>query len=307
MARREWMAIYSVMSTKTKYRRLSVDARAALLHLFATAGWQTPEATWGVEELQDVLRLEGIDPAAVEELRTRRWLDTVGDGTVGLHDWDQHQEATTRTVRAEYEASRKREWRRRASSPSSSSPRPPLPPTSSTRQEEDKDRTLSPGPVPDVSGTNGSASALDALNNLDLTNPADLWEYLFGKPPTARQRDTFLSGWIDTEGREGTCRLLSEAHAARAAGDREARDHVAWIHARVTARKQERAERAGADLQRRKRHVEEEDEAGERRYREAVALWARRGRVDADFTFRREDPASIESYLKRGTHDRQDH
>lgn len=139
---------------------------------------------------------------------------------------------------------------------------------------------------------------VDDLNDFDLTNPVDLWAYLFGKEPTERQRDTFLASWINTEGREGTCRLLSAAHAAKASGDRAARDHVAWIEAEVTVRKHERVERATADLAKRKRRGIELDESNRGRYLQAVELWSGRGQKPEDFTFREEDPASVERYIE---------
>ena len=43
---RDWIAAYTTTLRKPKYRRLTISARAALLHVWLLAGGQDPEATW---------------------------------------------------------------------------------------------------------------------------------------------------------------------------------------------------------------------------------------------------------------------
>ena len=113
---RDWLAIYTRMLGKPKYRRLSIAARAALFHTWLLAGSQTPEATWSSRaHLEEILELDGYPTDVVAELVARGWLDE-NDRRIVVHDWDDHQLAATRDARLEYERDRKREWRRRRDS-----------------------------------------------------------------------------------------------------------------------------------------------------------------------------------------------
>jgi hypothetical protein len=150
---REWYAVYVGMIGRPKYRRLSLEARAALFHVWCLAGGQTPEATWrSVEEFLEVLELDGYPAAVFDELVDRMWLDVDTDGRVLVHDWDQHQLAATNSARRIYERDRKREWRR--SKPGGeANPPPPAPPSPDiTGATQAQDTTTQESPnVPDAS------------------------------------------------------------------------------------------------------------------------------------------------------------
>lgn len=90
---REWMAIYSAMATKPRYRRLTPIGRGVLLQVFLLAGFQSPEATWDDrEELREALTLEGFPAASLDELVGLGWL-VEDDGALVIRDWDKHQRA----------------------------------------------------------------------------------------------------------------------------------------------------------------------------------------------------------------------
>lgn len=128
---RDWLAVYTGILGKPKYRRLSVPARAALFHIWMLAGSQSPEATWRSEsELAELLELDGYSSDVLEELFDREWLDVDDDKRVLVHDWDHHQLAATHAARVAYERDRKRDWRRRSKDHEAPSPLPPAPPTS---------------------------------------------------------------------------------------------------------------------------------------------------------------------------------
>lgn len=142
---REWLAIYTAMVTKPKYRRLSPIGRGALLHTFILAGFQSPEATWSdPDELRESLMLDGFPEGAMDELIGLGWLEQ-DDGALVIHDWDQHQWAATITARRTWEAARKKEWRHRKAAPSPA----PLTPTEQHNTTQHK----GPGHVPDMSHT----------------------------------------------------------------------------------------------------------------------------------------------------------
>ncbi len=126
---REWHAVYDGVIRRPKYRRLSLEARATLFHVWCLAGGQTPEATWPtVDEFLEILELDGYPRAAFDELVERVWLEIDADGRVLVHDWDQHQLAATSAAQRIYERDRKREWRR-SKTAGDSRPLPPAPPS----------------------------------------------------------------------------------------------------------------------------------------------------------------------------------
>lgn len=142
----------------------------------------------------------------------------------------------------------------------------------------------------------------------DLSDPIDVWTYLFSKPPTERQRDTFLASWIGTEGKPGTIVLLRRAAQARAGGERGAADFVAWINAIVEERKQERLTKAGEDLSRRHALANgksaAEADAAEATLRASVKLWAARGKIEAEAVQSTSEPAAyLKQYAEAAKHE----
>jgi hypothetical protein len=113
---RDWLSVYVGILQRPKYRRLSIEARAALFHVWCLAGGQNPEATWpALDDLTDQVELDGWAAnatAVLAELIERGWLDVDAEGRVLVHDWDDHQLAGTIASRRAYEADRKRDWRR---------------------------------------------------------------------------------------------------------------------------------------------------------------------------------------------------
>lgn len=113
---RDWLAIYSAIVTKPKYRNLSPVGRGALLHTLVLAGYQDPEATWDdPEELREALRLDGFPAGALDELIGLRWLD-LEDGVLSVHGWDKHQLAASAAIGRAWEAASKKRWRRQKKS-----------------------------------------------------------------------------------------------------------------------------------------------------------------------------------------------
>jgi hypothetical protein len=154
---RDWLAAYCGILGKPKYRRLTIPARAGLFHVWLLAGGQTPEATWpNRDELADALDLDGYPLDVLDELITRSWLDVDATGRIVVHDWDDWQLAASRAVRREYEADRKREWRRRNRVEQDDvpplSPAPLSPDSDRTGTQQDKTEQVSPI-VRDTSGT----------------------------------------------------------------------------------------------------------------------------------------------------------
>jgi hypothetical protein len=148
---REWLAVYTAMATKPKYRRLSPMGRGGLLHVLMLAGFQSPEATWDdADELRESLLLEAFPPGIYEELLGLGWLETLDEGGVAVRDWDEHQQAVTSEIRRTWEAARKREWRKkkRRRADASPSPTPPTP-----REQKNRGEEKGPGHVRDMSGT----------------------------------------------------------------------------------------------------------------------------------------------------------
>jgi hypothetical protein len=147
---REYFCGFTAILNKPKYRRLSPAGRGALLHLWALAGAQDPEATWNSrDDLLDAFELEGFEAGSVDELIALRWIDIEPDGTLAVHDWDDWQLAASLAIQRSWEASRKRKWRRRKS--------PPLPPAplspEKIRGEERRTVPDTSGHVPDTSRT----------------------------------------------------------------------------------------------------------------------------------------------------------
>jgi hypothetical protein len=122
-ARRDWFAVQCRLFRLPKFRRLSDAAQLTLIYVWGIAGDETPEALWRtVDHLALALQLHGRDQGTIEELRAGGWLDTLEDGSVVVHDWDEHQVAASREIKNAWEASRLRKWRKaRASTPTSSS------------------------------------------------------------------------------------------------------------------------------------------------------------------------------------------
>ena len=147
---RDWLAVYTGILGRPKYRRLSIPARAALFHVWLLAGAQAPEATWANrEELADVLELDGYPADVIDELLLRRWLDEDPGGRILVHDWDHWQLAAAQAIQRAYEADRKGKWRRARTEAA------PLSPAPLSRQKQDitsHDITESPGHVRDIDG-----------------------------------------------------------------------------------------------------------------------------------------------------------
>ena len=62
---RDWLAAYTGVLSRPKYRRLSIPARAALFHIWLLADAQTPEATWpSREDLADSLSSTATPPTS---------------------------------------------------------------------------------------------------------------------------------------------------------------------------------------------------------------------------------------------------
>lgn len=152
---RDWLAAYTGILGKPKYRRLTIFGRAALFHVWLLAGGQTPEATWSSRaDLADLLDLDGYPPDCIQELIDRQWLDVDPDGRVLVHDWDDWQLAATRAARTAYERDRKQEWRRRHKEEivAPLPPRPLSPDITVTQQVHDT-TTQESQSVRDTSGT----------------------------------------------------------------------------------------------------------------------------------------------------------
>jgi hypothetical protein len=116
MSRRDWYSVECRLFRESKFRRLSDDAQLALFYIWGLAGDQSPEATWSVDDLSAALEMHGRNPAVIPdtiaELRGRRWLDTLEDGTLAAHDWDDHQYAASKEILNAWEAARKKRWRK---------------------------------------------------------------------------------------------------------------------------------------------------------------------------------------------------
>jgi hypothetical protein len=137
---RDWLAVYTNVIRRPKYRRLRIPARAALFHIWILAGQQHPEATWDEPaDLISELELDGWEnedndrglqapecaTGVIDDLIASGWLDVDDAGRLLVHDWDDHQLAATNAARRAYERDRKRDWRRAKEEPPN--PLPPAP------------------------------------------------------------------------------------------------------------------------------------------------------------------------------------
>jgi hypothetical protein len=156
---RQWAALYSGMLRHPKYRRLSAPGRAGLLHLLLLAGTVSPEATWRIDELVEILELDGFSEGGalsvsahdvLDELERLGWLDRDDPETLTIHNWDKWQFACSREVAAAWEASRKREWRLKTKANEATAR------AQDNKGQDNKRHNTSPGSpgsVRDVSGT----------------------------------------------------------------------------------------------------------------------------------------------------------
>jgi hypothetical protein len=111
---RDWFAVWAKIVHLPKFRHLSDDAQLTLIYVWAIAGEQDPEATWqSLEELGDLVELNGRPRDSLTDLVARHWLDVAADGMVSAHDWDAHQFAASEAARAAWERLYMRDWRRR--------------------------------------------------------------------------------------------------------------------------------------------------------------------------------------------------
>jgi hypothetical protein len=204
---RDWLAIYTAIYAKAKYKRLSPIGRGALLHTFVLAAFQVPEATWAdSDELRESLVLDGFPGSCLDELIGLGWLETDGEALV-IHDWDAHQFAAGRVAQREWEAARKREWRRHAKgvSPEPSSPKPDL-----TRQPQPQDMTVSPnvrdspGHVRDTEGDGDGTSGIGEVERL--------YRSLYHRAPSEGAW-AWLASQVDAFGPERVCRALAGEHS----------------------------------------------------------------------------------------------
>ena len=110
---RDWLALYPRIIRHPKFRKLPESAQLSLVYVWCLATDADPEATWPtLDDLGDALELHGRSSEDLAILVDRGWLD-VSDGRVEVHDWDDHQLAASKAIRDAWEASRKRDWRRR--------------------------------------------------------------------------------------------------------------------------------------------------------------------------------------------------
>ncbi|MGO9178261.1 MAG: hypothetical protein ACLQBX_00500 [Candidatus Limnocylindrales bacterium] len=141
--RRDWFAVYARLVHQPKFRRLSESAQLTLCpYLWALAADQSPEALWpSVEALRDLLDFHGRPASDLDELLAARWLDLEPDGSVSVHDWDEHQWAASKEIKKVWEARRLRDWRRSKATPPAVSPSSlePSPSISQDRIGEDRD------------------------------------------------------------------------------------------------------------------------------------------------------------------------
>lgn len=195
---RDWLAVYTATLTKTKYRKLPIEARAALFHVWMMAGGQDPEARWEVDELRETLELDGYPATALDDLIRRGWLDVDGE-YVWVHDWDQHQRAVTAKVRTAYERERKQGWR--------------------NRQKEAGQTPLSDNSLPDKTGISHDITVSPVVRDMSGTSWGTKWDQFLevwverwpGTRPTEKQRSTL---WTLIDSRPGqSAQWLREAPA----------------------------------------------------------------------------------------------
>lgn len=144
--RRDWFAVQCRLIRHPKYRGLDDEDQLTLLYLWAIAGDETPEATWGsVERLEALLRLSGRPAGSVPRLIAAGWLDIGPGGSIIVHDWDEHQYAATAEAKRTYEAARLQRWRRGRAGPPPPDPYPDRASQHSTAQGYVRERTPTAG------------------------------------------------------------------------------------------------------------------------------------------------------------------
>ena len=154
-ARRDWFVVQCRLIRLPKFRRLSDAAQLALVYVWALAADETPEATWESRPaLAEALELHGRDPVTLDELTSRGWLDTLENGRVAVHDWDDHQYAASREIKNAWEADRLRTWR------AAKSAKPPTPPDSTTQHSTGVRTSYGDVRTP---GANGSEEPSDGV------------------------------------------------------------------------------------------------------------------------------------------------
>ena len=190
---RQYFAVFTQMFRDPKYRKLTDSQRVTLLTLWGIAGDETPEATWRDREwLGRLLQLHERPADDVAALLEAGWLDRLDDGGTAVHGWDEWQMAGSKKVHDEWEAARKREWRRTQSKKSSR----PDESESETRQDESEseserspDAVRTPIPLP------RNASFPDAWKAHGLGRPS-------------RKQEDLLAELIDRHGHEQMCHWL---------------------------------------------------------------------------------------------------
>lgn len=254
---------------------------------------KSPEVKWEdwteyadqIVPLRDagVLTADGFDPVSFEKWAPAYQSPSDRRRSSHEEDDDDQDDAQVRKGTQGYDASI-----HISSSPISSEPEPEPPvlsePVPIARARESRAETASP-------------SLTDQLSNFDLTDPAEVWAYLFTRGPTSRQRDTYLASWVNSEGKDGTIELLHAAFKAGSMGHRV--DPVAWIEAEVRKRKAARLDRASEGVKRRRELAQQSEAAQEDRRRLAVRIWAARGKIDNGPDIDLYSPAGVEAYIAK--------
>ena len=251
-----WFKVHSgKVKTHQKFRALDNAALGAWMRIRAEVdildGEPLPDRDYADAVAQG-------DHGSVERLIDVGLLDLCDDGAVAIHDLDDwgrvgHVKPSDSPERVTERVRRHRERQRQnAETPDET---PETPETTEERRVEEKRVEES---KTRARARTSSPSLNDELTHFNFEDPVDVWEYLFGRRPTQRMRDTYLADWLNTERPAGVIALLRACHAARAAGDREALDEVKWITARIATLREQRmdaaAERAAAEeVQRRER------------------------------------------------------
>lgn len=166
---RDWIVVHLSILRSPKYRRLTPAGRGALLHVLVLAATTRPEATWPSRAaLADYLEVDGFDPDVLDELVRHGWVEEA-NGCIVVHDWDQHQYAVNDAVRREYEAHRKRDWRKRKRERE----------VEVEVEEEEVDRKS-----PELSGTSPGLHSLTSFKDGRWQPFLREWVRRIGRPPT---------------------------------------------------------------------------------------------------------------------------
>ena len=111
---RHCFAVFNRLFRTPKFRRLSESARLTLFYVWALAGDQDPEATWSdTDELAEYLSMYDRPAEDVDTLVEFGFLEVLRGDQIGVYAWDEHQVAADKASGRAFEASRKREWRRK--------------------------------------------------------------------------------------------------------------------------------------------------------------------------------------------------